>query len=170
MAKQQAAEPTTANPAEVTTEQAEPVTTEPVSGQPTETVKDAAWWESKARAMEAEKVVSTKKLAKLEAAEQARREAELSELEKAQKRAEDAEKKAHAAELSVLRRDAVASTGLPAAFADRLRGETLEEMIEDAKVLLEAMPHAVAPKLEPTNPGQPQTGETEADKRKRLLG
>ena len=168
MAKPTAAGPTTATPAEPTTVSAEPVITEPVSGQPAETVKDAAWWESKAKAMEAEKVLTAKKLAKLEAAEQARHDAELSEIEKANKRAEKAENEAQQAKLAVLRRDAIAETGLPVAFADHLKGETLAEMTEDAKILLAAMPKSAAPKLEPTNPGQPQTGETDAERRKRL--
>jgi len=165
MTTKTAAEPTTATPAETATE---PVITEPVSEPTPEPVKDAAWWESKARAMETEKVAAAKKLAKLEAAEQARQEAELSELQKVQKRAEEAEQKAKAAELAVLRRDAIASTGLPAAFADRLKGETLEEMEADAKTLLAAMPAKVAPKLEAANPGEHQTGMTDEERRRKL--
>jgi hypothetical protein len=168
MATKTAAESTTATPAEPATVTTEPVTTEPVTVQPAEPVKDAAWWESKARAMEAEKTANAKKLAKLEAAEQARQEAELSEIDKANKRADKAEAEAKDAKLAVLRRDAIAATGLPVAFADRLKGETLEEMTEDAKVLLASMPKQVAPKLEPTNPGAPQTGETDEDRGIRL--
>jgi hypothetical protein len=169
MAKNQAAEPTTATPAEPTTDPAEPVTIEPVSEPTAGTVKDAAWWESKAKAMEAEKVATAKKLAKLESAEQARHDAELTELEKANQRAEKAEAEAKAARLDVLRRD-VAGNKLDPVLAARLKGETREEMEADLVIVLAAMPKQVAPKLEPTNPSAPQKGETDAEKRKRLLG
>jgi uncharacterized membrane protein YqiK len=171
MTKNTAAEPTTATPAESTT--VEPVTVEPVSTPPAEPAKDAAWWEGKAKAMEAEKVANAKKLAKLEAAEQARQEAEQTELQKAQARAEKAEAEANEAKLAVLRRDAITNTGLPAAFADRLKGNTLEEMEADAKLLLAAIPapvKPVPPAVGATNPGAPGTGETEAERKKRLIG
>lgn len=173
MATKPAAEPTTAIPAEVPTAPAEPVTPEPVTAQPPETVKDAAWWESKAKAMEAEKVATAKKLAKLEAADQARQDAEKTELEKANARAEAAEKKAKSAELAILRRDAAVKIGLPAALVDRLQGETPEEIEADAKLLLDAMPKAapekpIPPKVSPTLPGSPQTGETYAERKARL--
>jgi hypothetical protein len=61
---------------------------------------------------------------------------------------------------------------LPAAFADRLKGNTLEEMEADAKLLLAAIPapvKPVPPAVGATSPGAPLTGETEKDKRKRLL-
>ena len=171
MATKPAAEPTTATPAEpATVVPAEPVTTEPISEPTPEPAHDATWWEGRAKAMEAEKVAAIKKLAKLETAEQARKEAELTELEKAQKRADEAEKKAKAAELSILRRDVAAKVGLPAALVDRLKGDTEEEIEADAKILLASLPVPVAPKLNTTNPGQPQTGETDDDKRERLLG
>jgi hypothetical protein len=169
MTKQNAADVSTATPAEVPTE----VTVEPVSTPPAEPAKDAAWWEGKAKAMEAEKVATAKKLAKLESAEQARQEAELSEIDKANKRAEKAEAEAKEAKLGVLRRDASTATGLPAAFSDRLKGETLEEMIEDANLLLASMPapvKPVPPAVGATNPGAPGTGETEAERKKRLIG
>jgi hypothetical protein len=123
--------------------------------------------------MEAEKVATAKKLAKLESAEQARQEAELSEIDKANKRAEKAEAEAKQARLGILRRDAATATGLPAAFSDRLKGETLEEMIEDANLLLASMPapvKPVPPAVGATNPGAPGTGETEAERKKRLIG
>lgn len=164
--KEKAAEPTTAAPAEVPAEQPEPSTTSVET--PATPAKDAAWWEGKAKAMEADAKKAARRLAELEAAEQARRDAELSELEKAQKRAEAAEQKAKAAELAILRRDVAAKTGLPAALVDRLHGETPEDLESDAKQLLAALPTPVAPKLEATNPGSPQTGETEAERRKRL--
>jgi hypothetical protein len=58
--------------------------------------------------------------------------------------------------------------GLPGAFASRIQGETEDDMETDAKALLAARPPQVAPKLPPTNPGNPQTSESDADRRKRL--
>ena len=167
MAKPTAADPTTATTPETLPVVADPVTTEPVSVPPAEPVKDAAWWESKAKAMEAEKVATAKKLAKLEAAEQARHEAELSELEKANQRAEKAEAEAKSARLDILRRDVVGDK-LPAELAARLRGDTREEMEADLAIMLAAMPVKVAPPLNPTNPSAPQTGETDDEHRIRL--
>ena len=166
MTTKPAAEPTTATPAEPATEPIEPSV--PVTEPAPEPVKDAEFWTGKARAMEADAKKAAKRLAELESAEQARREAEMSELEKAQKRAELAENKARAAELAILRRDVASRTGLPLALVDRLRGETPEDLEADAKELLASIPAQPAPKLAPTNPGAPQTGETDAERRKRL--
>jgi chromosome segregation ATPase len=115
-----------------------------------------------------EEAARRKKLEALEAKEIERENAAKSELQKAQERADVAERKARAAELSVMRRDAAVKVKLPPEFADRIKGETPEEMEADAAIMLAAMPKPVAPKLEPTNPGQPQTGETDAERRKRL--
>ena len=167
MAKPTAADPTTTTTPETLPVIADPVIPDSVSVPPTEPVKDAAWWESKARAMEAEKVAIAKKLAKLEAAEQDRHEAELSELEKANQRAEKAEAEAKSARLDILRRDVVRDK-LPAELAARLRGDTREEMEADLAIMLAAMPVKVAPPLNPTNPSAPQTGETDDEHRIRL--
>jgi len=109
-----------------------------------------------------------KRLAELEKGEQTRIDAEKSELQKAQDRAAQLEADLKLERIRILRRDAAEKTKLPAAFADRLQGETPEELEADALKLLEAMPKPVAPKLNTTNPGEPQTGESDADRRKRL--
>ena len=106
-------------------------------------------------------------LAKLEADEQARHEAEFTELEKANKRAEKAEAEAKSARLDILRRDVVGDK-LPAELAARLRGDTREEMEADLAKILAAMPVKVAPPLTSTNPSAPQTGETDDEHRIRL--
>jgi hypothetical protein len=63
--------------------------------------------------------------------------------------------------------------GLPVTFADRIRGETPDAMLADAKSLLEAMPKQPAkPNVRPTNVGgnASVTSETDEQRRKRLLG
>lgn len=111
---------------------------------------------------------ASKELAALKDAEQKRKEAELSELERANKRIAELEAKTLAAERRELQNSVAAKVGLPAAFASRIQGETEDDMEADAKALLAAMPAAVPPKGNPTNPGQPQTGETREERRKRL--
>jgi hypothetical protein len=123
----------------------------------------------KLRLAEKQGKVDAKRLAEFEKQEASRREAEMTELQKANERAEAAERKARAAELAVMRRDAAARAKLPEALADRIKGETPEEMDADAAALLAAMPvKTVPPKTNATDPGSPQTGETDAEKAKRL--
>jgi ribosomal protein L12E/L44/L45/RPP1/RPP2 len=50
-------------------------------------------------------------------------------------------------ELQLLRRDAAAQANLPAALAERLKGETLEDMLADAKSILAALPKPAAPNV-----------------------
>jgi hypothetical protein len=162
-----------------------PLTTnEPVEFQPEQIVqaapeptpepsKDAAWWESKAKAMEKEKESTAKKLAKLEDDEKKREEAKLSELEKLQKQLVEVEKRAAEAERKSIRQKVAAETGLPVILAERLQGEDEEAMRADAAKLLEALPKPVeqkkgAPNINPTNPAAAQQGETPAQKRARL--
>ncbi len=74
------------------------------------------------------------------AAEQKRKEAEMTEMQKLQAQLEKANTELKAAHASDLRRQAAGEVGLPLVFADRLKGETLEELTADAKQILEALP------------------------------
>jgi len=173
MTKPAAAEPTTATPAEVVTETPKVTTAPPaeiVTVPPEqEPEKDAEFWKGKAKALDTENKRNAKRLAELEAAEQARADAAKSELQKAQERADKAEAEMKAAKLEVQRRDIAAKYKVPEALASRIKGETPEEMEADAKVLLESLPVKVPPALEPTRPGDVgHPGETDAERRKRL--
>ncbi len=143
---------------------------EPVEPTPAEPEHDAEFWKAKASAIDAENKKAIKRLAALEAKEKERTDAELSELDKAKKHIAELEAEIKAQARRELQRKVAEKVKLPLVFADRIQGETEEEMEADAIALLAAMPAQVAPKLAPTNPSQPQTGETEAEKRKRLLG
>jgi len=110
--------------------------------------------------------------------EQAEREAlaKNQEWEKLAKKREDELLKAQATikqhELNELRNKAAAKYQLPLEIAERLRGETLEELEEDAKSLKELIPDVKSQgKLNSTNPGSggKQVGETYEQKKKRLL-
>lgn len=64
----------------------------------------------------------------------------------------DAEKaRAKAFEVAAFRKDAAAKHSLPAAFADRLRGETAEEIDADAAELVKALPKPTAPNINAGN-------------------
>lgn len=112
-----------------------------------------------------------KKLAEFEAKEKERQDAELSETEKLKKQL--AEKEAILKELSrkSLQREIAEKVGLPAVFADRLKGDDADEMEADAKAILEALPKAGKPNINPTNPGSnASVGETTDQKRARIYG
>jgi predicted RNase H-like HicB family nuclease len=131
---------------------------------------DEAERRAKNKADEAER--HFKKLAKFEQEEAKRKEAEMTELELANKHAQELEAKVRQLEISRLQHDIAAKVGLPSVLADRLRGETPEELEADAKLLLEAQPKQKAtPNAGATNPGeQASKEETRAQKLKRLTG
>jgi len=112
----------------------------------------------------------------LEAEKRKREEAEMSELDKANKRLAELEAQVKNQTLAQMRREVAASVGLPPALADRIHGETPEEMEADAKSMLEALPKPVANKPSPgivtnvTNPGAAtQPAETRDQRLRRIL-
>jgi hypothetical protein len=131
---------------------------------------EVEFFKSKAKAMEKEAAAAAKKLAAYEKAEEERRQAELTDLQKAQEKAEKAEAELQVTKLTIVRRDIAAAVGLPAAVADRLKGETVDEIEADAKALLEALPknEKKAPNINPTNPGGATQSETLSQKKQRL--
>lgn len=113
-----------------------------------------------------------KELETLRAEKQEREQAEMTELEKAKKRIAELEKQSQDAQRAIWQRDAAAEANLPSIFADRVKGETLEEMKADAVKLAEALPKQSnsKPSLKPTNPANGERKESEAEKRERLFG
>ena len=65
-----------------------------------------------------------------------------------------------------MQRAAAKAAGLPENWADRIRGETAEDMEQDAKAMKEAMPKPEKRKAPPYNPEQPPDKD---DKYARLL-
>jgi hypothetical protein len=106
-----------------------------------------------------------KKLEAFEAAEAKRKEGEMTELQKAQAKLAEYEAKVKQHERKEAQTAAAVKAGLPAAFADRLKGETPEELEADAKQLLEALPKAdvkkPTPTISATNPGGASGGLTQ---------
>ncbi len=81
-----------------------------------------------------------------------------------------AEQAAKAAEMRLLQRDVAAKTSLPLPLAERLRGETLEEMEADAKAIMAALPKPAAPNINPSNGtgGAPAPGALDDAEKKRI--
>jgi hypothetical protein len=113
-----------------------------------------------------------KRLEELETAETKRKDSELSELDKLKKALAEKDALLTTMQRATLQRQAAEKVGLPAAFADRLKGETPEDLEADAKTILAAMPKAAAPNVGTTNPGSNATGdgETTAQRLARIHG
>jgi hypothetical protein len=112
-----------------------------------------------------------KELAQLKAEKQQKLDAELSETERLKKQAEEVQQENARLKSDILKRDVVAETGLPAIFADRLKGDTKEAMLADALEIMKALPQQkVNPKVSATNPANAELVETDAQKRARLFG
>lgn len=112
-----------------------------------------------------------KELAALKAEAAKRAEAEMTEAERLKKAAEEAQQENARLKTDLIRRDVVAETGLPAIFADRLKGDTKEAMLADAQEIMKALPQQkVNPKVSATNPANAEMVETDAQKRARLFG
>lgn len=89
--------------------------------------------------------------------------------EKQQADLQAAQAEARQASIKVMQRDIASKTNLPLALAERLRGETLEEMEADAKNILAALPKPAAPNINASNGagGAPAAGQlSEADKQR----
>lgn len=117
----------------------------------------------------AEAAKRRKKLDEIEAAEAKRKQDEMSEADKVKAELEAARQELTNLRRERLQREAAEKAGLPPALASRLQGETLEDLVTDAKAVLEAIPKP-KPQASVTNPGGAKTGETDAERRKRLLG
>jgi hypothetical protein len=124
------------------------------------------------RKIEKQAKEDAKELARLKAEEQKRIEANLSETERLTKQAKELADTNARLQMDILRRDVIAETGLPAAFAERLKGDTKEALLADAQELLKILPPQVKqpPHIPATNPNGANTTETEAQKRERLFG
>jgi predicted nucleic acid-binding Zn-ribbon protein len=121
-----------------------------------------------AKNKEEEAARNFKKLEAFEKAEQAKKDAELSDLEKEKKRVAELAEENKQLKTNSLKQSIANKLGLPESLALRLQGETPEEIEKDAKEILETLPRKTAV-TNPTNPGGGlQATETDAERRKRL--
>ena len=111
-------------------------------------------------------------LEKYKQREEERKKAEMTELERLKAEYDQAQAELKASRLRTMQIEVAAKVGLPNALSNRLHGETLEEMEEDAKAILEVLPkQKAAPNTGATNPGeQASKEETRAQKLTRLTG
>lgn len=81
-----------------------------------------------------------------------------------------AQAEARQASLKVMQRDIASKTNLPLALAERLRGETPEEMEADAKSILAALPKPAAPNINASNGagGAPAPGQLDDAAKQRI--
>jgi hypothetical protein len=121
----------------------------------------------KLREIEKQSKKDAKELARLKAEEQKRIEAQMTEQERLQKERDELASKAAKLEADILRRDVIAETGLPSQLADRLRGDSREDLVADALELLKLLPKTKSTQSV-TNPGGASSDETEAQMRERL--
>ncbi len=126
--------------------------------------------EQHAKNKEEEAARHFKKLQTFEQAEQAKKDAELSELDKEKKARVALEAENKKIKLDLLKQSTASKLGLPEILANRLQGETPEEIEKDAKEILETLPKKTAVNINATNPGAGAVvGETD-DERGRRLG
>ena len=110
-----------------------------------------------------------KELENFKAEDAKRKEAEMSDLEKAQKKAAQLEADLKAERLQNLKLKVAGKYQLPESLANRLQGETEDELDADAKALAELLPkQQKAAKLPVTDPAEPEKGETDQQRRTRL--
>lgn len=123
------------------------------------------------REVEKKAKADAKELAQLKAEAAKRAEAEMTEADRLKKQAEEARAENERLKADILRRDVIAETGLPAVFAERLKGSTKDEMLEDAKEIMKAIPMAkpAQQKVAATNPANGNTQMTD-DERRAFLG
>jgi hypothetical protein len=113
----------------------------------------------------------TKELEAYKLKEAADKLADLSEIDRLKIEAQEAKEKLAELTLKEQRREAAKAAELPDAFVDRIKGETLEEMIEDAKAMVAVLPaQKQKSNIGVTNPGNNASGnqETTAERLRRL--
>lgn len=101
--------------------------------------------------------------------EEKRKQAEMTESERLKAELDKARGELKAKTVRTMQIEVAAKVGIPAALSDRLKGETPEEMEEDAKAILDMLPkQKAAPNTGATNPGDKAgSGDTFEDEHKR---
>lgn len=122
----------------------------------------------KLREIEKQHKQDKRELDRLKEAEAKRNEAEMTELEKAQKRSAELEAELQRERGEKTRLKVAAKHQLPDALAARLRGDTEEELDADAQELAKLLPKKKDPVLSPNDIGDGRKGETDEQKRARI--
>lgn len=90
--------------------------------------------------------------------------------EKQQAELQAAQAEARSASIKVLQRDAATQANLPLPLADRLKGDTLDEMVADAKAIMAALPKPAVPNINANSGagGAPVPGQMTDDEKAAL--
>lgn len=120
------------------------------------TIKNLRKFEKEAKKLQ-------EKIALYEQQEQERQKAELSEIDRLKLEKQEAEQKLAELARKEQQREIAEKVKLPFALADRIKGETPEEMEADAKQLFESLPKGGTPKTSVTSPG-PQATEPKMER------
>jgi hypothetical protein len=90
--------------------------------------------------------------------------------DKQQAELQTAQAEAKAAAVKLMQRDIAAKTNLPLPLAERLRGETADEMEADAKAILAALPKPAAPNINANSGagGAPAAGQMDDAKKQQM--
>jgi hypothetical protein len=147
-------------------------TPEPESAKPEDLAAELEKARAALKSANKEAAERRKKLEAYEQDEAKRKEAEMTELEKYQKRTAELEATLKVKEYAELRLAAAEKVGLPKAFVNRLQGETPDELEADAKAIMDALPkpEKPAPGINPTNPAAGTIKETPEQAKARLFG
>jgi predicted methyltransferase len=123
----------------------------------------------KLREIEKQYKKEKQELERLKADEQKRKEAEMTEAEKAKARADELEAELKRERADRMRLQVAGKFNLPEALANRLQGETMEELEADAEQLAKLIPtKKETPKINATDLADGKRGETDAEKRNRI--
>lgn len=147
-------------------------TPEPESAKPEDLAAELEKARAALKSANKEAAERRKKLEAYEQDEAKRKEAEMTELEKYQKRTAELEATLKVKEYAELRLAAAEKVGLPKAFINRLQGETPDELEADAKAIMDALPkpEKPAPGINPTNPAAGTKAETPEQMKARIFG
>lgn len=123
----------------------------------------------KLREIEKQYKKEKQELERLKADEQKRKEAEMTEAEKVKARADELEAELKRERVKGMRLQVVSKYNLPDTLANRLQGETMEELEADAEQLAKLIPaKKETPKLNATDLADGKRGETDTEKRNRI--
>lgn len=152
--------------APVTPAQVQPVVEKPKTIEELQKELDAAKQHALNKEQEAER--HFKNLKKYQDEEQKKLDAEKTDLQKEKERAATLEAENKKIKLDLLKQQTASKLGLPEILANRLQGETPEEIEADAKQLLETLPKKPN-STSATNPGgDRQVAESDAERKRRL--
>lgn len=123
----------------------------------------------KLREIESKYKKLTREMERVQEEERKKKEAEMTDVEKFKARAAELEAELNRERYGRMRLEVASKYNLPDTLANRLQGETMEELEADAEQLAKLIPvKKETPKLNATDLADGKRGETDAEKRNRI--